>query len=198
MSTYRTDPQAVFGLDGPLASIHLAPSRGGGDPVTYPTDTLMGRLIAAACTWDDDGRGLAASAAVHIEVQARDIRQLQQERDSARRDADTARRDLARFRDSVREAAIEVQAGHDHHIDKDALNGWLRELGLEPVPIKWTVTVNETATRSGYITVEAKDEDAAVQEAYSAWENDDSKIEWDNWDDQSSDTDDYEVEEVDE
>lgn len=84
-----------------------------------------------------------------------------------------AERRLAAFRDSVRDAAIEVQQGHSRHISVGALNTWLTDLDLEPVECEWQVEVTVTRTWRGTVVVSAMSDEDAGEQAKAGFENDD-------------------------
>jgi len=84
------------------------------------------------------------------------------------------RTSLARFKDEVRDAAIKVQSGHDHHISINELNGWLEDLGMEPVLRKYEVSVTVFGHQDVVVEIEAADEESAraqIDDDYSlAWD----------------------------
>jgi hypothetical protein len=108
------------------------------------------------------------------------------------------------FQAQVRDLAIKTHRDEDWCLD--GLNAALKELGLaeyEP-RTEYEVTVQETGTREGRVTVEVDrsqyPSDEAAEEkarslAYQVWANN-GDIDWDNWDDaEAKDSDEWEVSE---
>jgi hypothetical protein len=110
----------------------------------------------------------ATNGPARVYVPAEGVRAVQEELDRAnaalqlaRQDASTVRASLERFRQSVRETAIQVAA--EQGWCRQGLNDTLRDLGLDPVPTEFRVKLRVPAWQTIEATVEIDDLDTEDQ-----------------------------------
>lgn len=183
---YKPDSWASINL-GALTPTACTPETQRVDPTSSLYD-----LIRAACTWHGDGQGVAEQGAITVAAQMRTVERMRVELSDERRRPQQA---VKAYKHDLRAGLLDAYYQHRSHVALDDLNAFLDEHGMDPLKIEFTVSVYETARRVGTVTVEAASEDAARDAAYELWENGVS-VDWDSWDEQESDTDEYEVEEA--
>jgi len=104
---------------------------------TVDLERMTVTLMAAGNNWAGESGLMARNAFAHLRILTNANAQLRTDAMTNRHAIGVLTDEARRFKDAVRDAAIGVQAGHYNHISKEALNGWLEELGLDPVVTEW-------------------------------------------------------------
>jgi len=135
---------------------------------TEDLDTTVTRLRVAEDTWHGGAQVIASNSRVHIKALRRELEATNDDRIAVIEQRNKANDALREFKDRVRDAAIEAQAGHAGHVSRDSLNEWLRELGLDPVTTKWNCEGTWRGMDLPSAVVEADDEESALDKYRSA------------------------------
>lgn len=125
-------------------------------------DTTVTRLSVAAETWSGGAAVIAQDARIHLTQLRTALAATNDDRIVVIAQRNAAIDALSTFMDSVRDAAIEAQAGHASHFSKHSLNEWLEALGLDPLVTKWDCDGSWQGIDLPSATVVADSEDEAT------------------------------------